>query len=1319
MYKKLLTKIPIYLFSIIIVLVMFLPNMDVYGAADGYHDIGHDWSHSSHNSSSDCNKCTKVAGKLDCSTCGKTGKVACSCGTGGYTSTRYNNASGTILVNGVTTSCSYYFLDTGCTSCGGSGKRYRYYGTTSAGSTTLIHTKNESFVAGTNAKNCSNCGGDGATSTTCPGCNGQGWNYYCTRSDCQYHKNNKGWDHWKTESGYNSVCYTEANKYTVKYNKNGGEGSMDSTSHTYGTSKDLRANTFTKTGYTFKGWATSSDGSVKYDDEESVKNLTTTNNGTVTLYAVWKANSYTVTYNKNGGSGSMDNSTATYNSNFKTRENSFTKTGYTFNGWNEKADGSGTAWGLSSNGVYESGNSWKWTYTKNITLYAQWKANTYKVKYNANGGSGSMDNSSHTYDSEKALTANAFTKTGYTFQGWATSADGSKKYDNKEKVKNLATSGTKNLYAVWKANTYTITYNGNGATSGSMSASSHTYDSSSVLTTNAFKRTGYDFKGWSTDYNATTATYTNGQSVKNLKSAQGDNLILYAVWERTKKTVTYNTNGGTFSDGGTTSTKTIYVGDAVDLSLSPTKPGYTFVGWATSATSGYSLDAYTMPNSNATLYARYTIPISGLAEKAYFVVWNPSNTGKVVRAKEIKFNKETVNGYEYTLSGFNATTTALGSNVKGAFYIYDNAGNYVSKTFTSDTSSTPVKIPDVYKQTTVFKFYDIAAGEYSEIKLEENIVEGTSYKPLSLPKTLNGVTYSVPEGYYSTITFSSTTGNTSASTAYTVTKAETHTYVCQPKKYTLTLDANSGVLPGGSAKQNLSISYTDYFGNLPVPSREGHTFLGWYTAKSVTPGVTNGKQISSTDIYNTPNNTTLYAAWKVNSYDIIFDYSTNGGKASDGELFKTVSVEYGTSVTPKLLIGDGVKSGWTFVGWSKSSTSKTSDSAFTMGVPANNNNITLFAIYKRDYSYTFKDKTGDQIVSGTIFNNDTTLSLTAPSIRNFADWSAIGWSSSTTANEYYNIGQGVGFEVLDTSPVNATYYATYKKDISVNFVVPDDCNPIDNITKCLYYNTAGNSTKLTFSVPTPATRNNYSFVSWVCSNGNTYVYASRPSSGWSVSTSESLTFESTWNAKPTLSVSHHYYTLDDAKNGLITQNSLLTDIVAEDEEDGTITNISKLYVVGYNASEYTSLTTSATFSITYHVTDNFGHTLEKDALVYITDTATREDPLVYAPRFIDTKYLLTTNSSKDKNGDGLVDGKGSSSDYGGLAEKSVWKIDSMYNIALKNALADRSEKAAIAGMEYNFTKADIKAIKEYVKENGYSNFDDENGRNGFMSAFLR
>lgn len=91
---------------------------------------------------------------------------------------------------------------------------------------------------------------------------------------------------------------------------------------------------------------------------------------------------------------------------------------------------------------------------------------TYSVKFNANGGTGTMANESFTYGTAKALTANAFTRTGYTFQGWATSASGSKVYSDKQSVSNLTTSGgVVNLYAVWESALYMVIDLSSGASS--------------------------------------------------------------------------------------------------------------------------------------------------------------------------------------------------------------------------------------------------------------------------------------------------------------------------------------------------------------------------------------------------------------------------------------------------------------------------------------------------------------------------------------------------------------------------------------------------------------------------------------------------------------------------------------------------------------------------------------------------------------------------------------------------------------------------------------------------------------------------------------
>lgn len=86
------------------------------------------------------------------------------------------------------------------------------------------------------------------------------------------------------------------------------------------------------------------------------------------------------------------------------------------------------------------------------------------------------------------------------------------------------------------ANGYTIVFNGNGNTGGSMNNMTCSYGTSYNLTTNGYTRTGYEFLGWSTDSSATTATYTNGQSISNLTSTNGGTITLYAIWEAKSQT---------------------------------------------------------------------------------------------------------------------------------------------------------------------------------------------------------------------------------------------------------------------------------------------------------------------------------------------------------------------------------------------------------------------------------------------------------------------------------------------------------------------------------------------------------------------------------------------------------------------------------------------------------------------------------------------------------------------------------------------------------------------------------------------------------------
>lgn len=159
--------------------------------------------------------------------------------------------------------------------------------------------------------------------------------------------------------------------YKISYDANGGTGAPSSQNKTEGTDLTLSNTKPTRKGYTFVNWNTSKDGKgTSYNAGAKY-----TADAKVTLYAQWKANEYKVTYHGNGGlyNGSetwVDTNKAVYGKSYKTwsNDNFFVRDGYTFIGWNEKADGSSTAdWTSYIN------KDWTWTYTSDVTLYAQWE----------------------------------------------------------------------------------------------------------------------------------------------------------------------------------------------------------------------------------------------------------------------------------------------------------------------------------------------------------------------------------------------------------------------------------------------------------------------------------------------------------------------------------------------------------------------------------------------------------------------------------------------------------------------------------------------------------------------------------------------------------------------------------------------------------------------------------------------------------------------------------------------------------------------------------------------------------------------------------
>ena len=227
------------------------------------------------------------------------------------------------------------------------------------------------------------------------------------------------------------------------------------------------------------------------------------------------SNTYTVSYNMNGhGTAIADVTGATaLPSTLPTPE----ATGYTFGGW------------YTNSGLISAATAGA-SISADTELYAKWTANTYSVHFDANGGEGSMTNESFTYGIEKALTANAFTRTGYKFDGWATSANGAKVYDDEESVSNLTATngGTVDLYAKWTENqtpttNYTVKFY-NGDTQFGETQEIEEGNTVSAPTTNPTKD-GYTFKGWTTTEGGTLRVVFPYPVYSNVN--------FYAVWSNT------------------------------------------------------------------------------------------------------------------------------------------------------------------------------------------------------------------------------------------------------------------------------------------------------------------------------------------------------------------------------------------------------------------------------------------------------------------------------------------------------------------------------------------------------------------------------------------------------------------------------------------------------------------------------------------------------------------------------------------------------------------------------------------------------------------
>ena len=402
-----------------------------------------------------------------------------------------------------------------------------------------------------------------------------------------------------TVSGYN--LGTNATSVSTVSAKTGSASSA-SINAAYGSTITYTSNT--PTGYTFKGFSTSNSTSLPSNVATSKSVTADKVGGTANTiyYAYYLVTQYTITYDLNGGGGTM--TPTTYNietATFSLPEP--TRNGYKFDGWYDNSSFTGTAVTQVTKGT-----------TGNKTFYAKWTATEtqYTVAIES-AGNGSVSPTSVQAGSTTKPTIEANPATGYEFDRWE--KDGGATVANPTSATTTVSATAEGtVTAYFKAKKYTITLNANGG-SGNTASVKATYNSSTLSSaiTNPTK-TGYTFAGWYSGSGGTGSLVINTSGVlqANVSSYTGANgiwtkdgdVILYAKWTENKSTITVTTANsaqGTLRFGSTTKEwgTTASVGVTTPQNITATaNNGYKFVRWELT---GGARSSSTLTNATITL----------------------------------------------------------------------------------------------------------------------------------------------------------------------------------------------------------------------------------------------------------------------------------------------------------------------------------------------------------------------------------------------------------------------------------------------------------------------------------------------------------------------------------------------------------------------------------------------------------------------------------------------------------------------------------------------------------------------------------------------
>lgn len=832
------------------------------------------------------------------------------------------------------------------------------------------------------------------------GCKFLGWN---TKEDGSGKTYQPGNLYDVNQDGGNVTLYAqwEKEKYTATVKLNGGSyngSTKDFTISKY-PGEEISIGTPTRSKHNFTGYKLTmdnNDGNAPTSVTQSASGFKgIMQMGNFTLNAQWTPWKHTVTYNANAGNdasvkGIPASQSKTANVDIKLSSGVPTRNGYTFLGWNTQANGKGTAYAAGA--IYKNDQN-----GGTVTLYAQWTPWKHVLHYNKNVPTSSTSQTVSNMPVDQTKTFGQFmaisnlvpTRKGYTFAGWYTQSNGTgTKYDPGSNYAADQNGGTVNLYAKWTPWTYNIKYDQNVKSTSSSktvtdmpAAQTKTQEIDVTLSSMTPKRNGYIFAGWSTSANGSVEYKQGSRFTKDLDS-NGASITLYAVWTPWKHTVHYNSNIPTNAPTGTTTVSNM-PGDQTKTfdeklmisSNKPTRKGYNFAGWSTSANGNvvYQPGAEYKNDQNGgtvTLYAKWT------AWK-HTVTYDknvPANSKKT-DVKNMPGNQTKI--YDQNLTLQSNVPTRIGytfvkwtTNKDGTGTAYQPGSQY---SYNRDSDGGTVTLYAVWTPWKYTVRYDknVPANSSSQTvsnmpadqtKTEEVNLTLSSNKP-----SRNGYIFN---GWQAQINGKAVDYQPGATLSYDVDDKDGSTIILKaqwtPWKHTVHYDKN---VPANSSSQtvtNMPEDQTKTFDeklnlSTKIPKREGYNFVGWLLEYGTAIAV-----VSPGTAYERDQNGGTYvlkAQWEPWKHTVHYD--ANGGDQSSVPNDQKKTYEQNMNVATKVPTRNEYK----FLGWK---------AYHEYNDKSGNKHSELIGNYQPGASYNYDiDETGQYAADNGEYNKCGTVTMKA------------------------------------------------------------------------------------------------------------------------------------------------------------------------------------------------------------------------------------------------------------------------------------------------------------------------------------------------------